>query len=411
MRLSVLLLLCFLVGVLLLRLLLFPPHQAIMPDAAKITFSGRLSSSPKVKGTTQSFILRPRGYEQIFVTTPASPRLFYGERVKITGTVKKRVLEDNRTVNSIYFPTIAVEKDQGIGYRLRQHVIRVFEKYLPLDPARLLLGIAFGIKEPLSTDFSDRIRLVGLLHVIAASGMNITLLAGGLVVTLGKLLSRRMTVCITLMAILFYASFAGFEPSIVRAGIMGGLALVAGLIGRQYFGLWALCLTGYGMLLFDPLLRSDVGFQLSFLATLGIMLFTPLFAFRVPKFLEPFQQDFTTSLGAQVTTAPTLLLSFGQVSLVSLLINALILWTIPPLMVLGGLAAIVSFLFEPLAAVLLYLCLPLLLLFRYLVLVFSRVPFAIHTETIQSLFLIGYYMLLLILIVLLRRRGLRKTDE
>lgn len=396
--------------VFLVRLFVFPVVTRSLPDNRRMTLSVKLTSSPKVKGTTQTFVISPKGYENILVTSPSTPRLYYGERVKMSGTLKKKLLENKETINTIYFPTLVIQKDQDRGFAVRQKVIAVFEKYLPLDLAHLLLGIAFGIKEPLSQVFSDQIRLVGLLHVIAASGMNITLLAGGLVALLGRVLTRRMTIGITLLSIAAYAAFAGFEPSIVRAGIMGSLALLASLLGKQYFGLWALFLTGYVMLLIDPQLILDVGFQLSFLATFGIMTLKPFLAFKTPKALTAFKEDFTTSLSAQAATAPILLMTFGQVSFNSLLVNVLLLWTVPPLMVIGGAAAIAGFVFEPLAGLILYLSLPVLLLFQTVVVFFSSFPLILAMDSVPLSFLIIYYALLLFLIGLLKRKRAKRHE-
>lgn len=389
---------------LLLRIFLFPPQTRQMPEGKKIHFVATIESTPKHKGNLQTFLASVKGYEPVLITAPSVPRLSYGQKIEVAGILQTIVLDDKKPLKTSSFPVIRSVKEQGWLFTLRSNITYTFEAYLPTDLGRLLLGIVFGIKEPLSSSFEDQIRSVGLLHVIAASGMNITLLAGALVVILEKVFSRKKTIGITLLLLFVYAAFAGFQPSIVRAAIMGSLALFAGLVGKQYFGLWALCVTGYVMLMVDPSLLSNVGFQLSFLATLGIMLIKPVLQLSFPKILKPLEEDLTTTFSAQVATTPILLATFGQVSLISLVVNALILWTIPPLMILGGLAAILSLIFEPLAALFLYLCLPLLWIFKAVTELFAGIPFPLQIEDLPGWYVIIYYMALCILIYKVRKK-------
>lgn len=400
-----------LAAVFLVRIVLLSPKDQPYRDGQKITLLTRIESSPKVKGTLQTFRVHPRRYEPITVTAPSYQRLYYGQKVKLSGTLKRRMLEDKRVVNSIYFPIITLHQEQGLLFVLRQRVTQVFEGILPPDHARLLLGVSFGMKEPFSPAFSEAVKQVGLLHVIAASGMNITLLVGALVAILGRLFSRKTTIISTLLCIICYAAYAGFEPSIVRASIMGSLALFAGLMGRQYFGLWALFLTAYVMIMLDVRILHDVGFHLSFLATLGIIIIKPLLSLSILKPLGVIGDDLTTSMSAQVTTVPLLLGTFGEFNLLSLLANAAILWTVPPLMILGGIGAIASFIFEPLAVFVLFVTYPLLSVFILSVEMFSLVTWRIEVSKLPVWIGILYYIVICILIVLLRRLNIGDKHE
>jgi len=127
-------------------------------------------------------------------------------------------------------------------------------------------------------------------------------------------------------------------------------------------GAYILFLTGFVMLFLWPQFLTDVGFQLSFAATLGIMVIPSLFK----RWENALSGDFLTTFSAQATTLPILLGSFGTYSLWSVLVNLLVLWTVPVLMILGGFAAMVSFVFAPLSKLLLYLCLPFLVYFQFI---------------------------------------------
>src|SRR6185312_6794584 len=116
----------------------------------------------------------------------------------------------------------------------------------------------------------------GVLHVIAASGMNVTFVSAALLFSLGLFLNRRNALLFGSLGIIFYLFLVGLQPSILRASIMGLLAFGAGLLGRQHIGIFALFVSGYVLLLWQPNFLFDVGFQLSFMATCGIMFMKPL---------------------------------------------------------------------------------------------------------------------------------------
>lgn len=129
------------------------------------------------------------------------------------------------------------------------------------------------------------------------------------------------------------------------------VAFGAGILGRQKTGILTLFMSGYLLLLWQPNFLFDVGFQLSFMATCGIMfvksLLDQLFI-KLGKIGEVSGETVTTTLAAQLGTLPILLSVFGQVDVLSIFVNALVLWTVPFLMIFGSLAAIGCLLFVPL---------------------------------------------------------------
>lgn len=393
--------------ILVVRFITFDASLLSFPEASPVTFTASLTTTPKIYGGTQSFLLQPQGYESVSITTASYPAFHYGQELRVAGTVDKKMLENEKIVRTMYFPHIEPLKDQSVLYELRSIIRESFEATLPQDEARLLMGIVFGIKEPLSTGFQEQIQEVGLLHVIAASGMNITLLIAGLVLLLERFFTRRMTLYITLVAILLYAGFAGFQPSIVRASLMGGAAVTAALLGRQYFGLWMLGITGYIMLLFDPLLISNVGFQLSFLATIGIIIIKPVFDSFFSKKIHLFEEDTTTTVAAQIMTIPIILGAFGQFNLISIPANAAILWMVSPLMILGGIAALLSLISQSLAAYVLYLCLPFLWLFKTMTAFFSQFHLTIQVESFSLFATVVYFLFVFWILFLIKGRARR----
>src|SRR3989338_9025540 len=142
---------------------------------------------------------------------------------------------------------------------------------LPEPHASLLNGIIFGYKAQLSPALYQSLVDTGTLHIIALSGMNITILAS-LTANATLFLGRRLSSLVTIGLIVLFVMLVGMSPTVVRAAIMGSMSLLAIYFGRQYQALLALVLTSLIMLLFDFDLLKSLSFQLSFLATLGLIL-------------------------------------------------------------------------------------------------------------------------------------------
>jgi competence protein ComEC len=249
------------------------------------------------------------------------------------------------------------------------------------------LGIVFGIKQNISSEFLQEIQNVGLTHVIAASGMNVTLVSGFIFYFLSLFFKRQLATFLSILGIVFYVALAGFEPSIIRAAIMGIIVFSSQILGRGQYTFLTLLLTGFIMLFISPEYLLSISFQLSYTATLGILYLPKLFT----RYVNLFTQDLITTLSAQIATLPILLLNFGSFSVVSILVNVLVLWTIPILMILGSLAAIFSPIFPIFSTVFLYLCLPFLIYFEKVVSLFSGLMPQVSVDSFPWQFAASYY--------------------
>ncbi|MBI3577369.1 ComEC/Rec2 family competence protein [Candidatus Gottesmanbacteria bacterium] len=149
----------------------------------------------------------------------------------------------------------------------------VINQLLPEPHAGLLAGISFGTKATLSKVLVNDLIKTGTLHIVALSGMNITIVSSVVSLTLLRLVSRRITSLLTIGMIIGFIWFVGISPSVIRAAIMGILSLLAVIFGRQSWPLFAWILAVSSMLLLNPQWIGDLSFQLSALATLGIILF------------------------------------------------------------------------------------------------------------------------------------------
>lgn len=383
-------LLLFLLITLSFRFFFFYSDQPRLVDGQEIRFQTIILSQPQILGSRQVLTANYKN-RKIRITTSRFPELNYGKSVLILGKITNK---DDRLL--IYFPKIEmVDKPSNVFdnslktiSNLRQKLISLFSQTLPSPSSSLLLGIIFGIKEQMPKDFSDNLRSTGVFHVIAASGMNVTLVAGFISSFFALFLKRQIAIALSILGIMFYAVLAGLEASIIRASIMGIIVFSAQIMGRQTLALNGLFFTGFIMLFIDPTLISDIGFQLSFGATAGI-----LFIKKVP-----------TTIAAQLATLPILLANFGTYSIYSVLVNGLVLWTVQILMAIGGIGALVGLIFEPFGQLIIYFSYPLLIYFETIVNFFGKIGGVINISDIPWQFIVGYYCLLSSVLLIFKRK-------
>ncbi len=392
-----------------LRIGLLNQNVSNYKNGDQVLLERTLQQEPQKVGGTGRFSVFLEANQKVFITTTAFPLIHYGQAVRISGILKTRVIDNEKVIYTMSFPKIeAIQKRSNIvlslAYAIRQKIVDTFTSLLPASSAGLLLGIVFGVTDSMSKEMVDDFKLVGMLHMVAASGMNVSLLGGFVSSLFAYFLKRQAALIATIAFILFYTLLAGAQPSIVRAAIMGILVWSAQIIGRQAISVWILALTGYGMLLFDPYLLSDIGFQLSFAATLGLLVLRPLF--EVKKSI--LGEDLVTTFIAQLATLPIILANFGMYSPVSLLVNALALWPVPMLMVLGSLGALAGFIWQPLASVFLYLSLPLLLYIEYMAKFSSKFAFVLTFDSFPIPAVVGYYMILASFMLIRRKQVVSK---
>lgn len=216
---------------------------------------------------------------------------------------------------------------------LRSSIVEFIRSGLPEPHSSLLLGIILGIKSGFPPDFYEALRVTGTLHVVVVSGFNITVIIN----TLANLLvfiPLRLRVFITLLLITAFVLLVGVNPPVVRAAIMGSIALLGTVLGRQNDALRAFLLAVVLMLIFQPSWAGELSFQLSFLATSGLIVVFPLLDKALPGkgFLR---SDLLTTLAAQIMVWPLLAYKFGTISLLSPVVNTLVLWTIPIITYIG----------------------------------------------------------------------------
>ncbi|MFC1600610.1 ComEC/Rec2 family competence protein [Patescibacteria group bacterium] len=295
----------------------------------------------------KSQYLRLKGYK---IYLPKYPEINYGDEVIIKGVVDKDSLKKAELIK--------VNETTKILIKLRSRLIDFFQKSLPFRHASLVSGVVMGSKQGLDMQFWEKLKNTGTVHVVVASGMNVTIVAKFLITLLAIVLPRRKAIPFALVGIWSYSILSGFDAPIVRASIMGSLAFIAQELGRLYYAGRTLLITAVLMVLIKPEWIIDLGFILSFVATASILLIEePINSFfkKVPSFLR---SDLSATLSAQIGVAPILYASFGQFNLLSPIYNIAVLWTIPIITLIGMISGITSLVFVPLGQLILYLAYP-----------------------------------------------------
>ena len=277
---------------------------------------------------------------------------------------------------------------------LRSDLDKKIIRYLPSPQAELLSGILLGQNKKLPGQFKLALRDTSTLHIVVASGQNLSMVAGFFFLLAG-LIKRKTAIFLSFLAVIFYVCLTGAQVPILRAAIMVLAGYLAQILGREKDSIWVIALTAGLMLLINPKWITDLSFQLSFLATLGVIGVAPILL-RLFNFLPQFiKGDLSVSLAAQALVMPVIGQNFHQLSLVALPTNVLVLWTVPFIMILGSIFLVSSFIISPLAPLLALILNLLLTYFMYIVQFFASLPFAWeYVGELNWIVWAGYYLVL-----------------
>lgn len=362
-------------------------HVAWYNGRGEVTLVGVVHAEPEPRGThwrarvAARAITHAYGYAPVrglvLATLPAYSVVHEGDVVRLRGTLTEPpVWEDfsyrdylarEGIFSLMSMPSVEVlERPARRGLRqllgaLRARGEAVIAALIPNPEAALLTGILLGREGGISADVMNAFRTTSTAHIIAISGFNITVIAGALLKMLTRSLGRRWAVAMTIPAVALYAVFVGADPPVVRAAIMGGIGLVALLLGRRSDALNALAVSALLMTAIRPQAIWDVGFQLSFAATLGMILYAAPLHRRVGAFLSAripaawgkvvvgwFGDALAATLAAQVLTLPLTVAYFHNLSPISIVANLFIVPAQPQVMTWGGVALLLGLVWIPL---------------------------------------------------------------
>jgi len=368
------------------------PDKIWFYNGQEIEFIGVINREPdlradKVKLTvgaefveTQNFASLPvRG--NVLITAPLYPNYSYGDELKIKCQLKApeqiddfyydRYLATQDIYATCYNPQITTLPNPPLskGRELYSKILQLKSQLadamgagLPEPENSLLQGMILNNRGELPEELKNSFAQAGITHIIAISGMNISIIS---VIIINCLiaagLSRRWALICSAAALAAYLTLIGLPASAVRAGVMAFAAMLAVFFGRLNKLTNALVFAAVLMLLVNPKsLRDDVGFQLSFLALLSIIYVYPIFKELAEKIIKSETRNFSPllksaidiivlTLAAQVLTLPVIVLNFHQVSIIAPLVNVLVLFLLPFIMVSGLIAPVAGILIPSLA--------------------------------------------------------------
>jgi competence protein ComEC len=346
-------------GLIAVRLALVPAGPASLDRAPDGDGPWRLvvesTGSPR-DGAQTATLATPSGSEHPFrvaATLPRYPIVIPGDHVVVAGAIRPRpdspygtYLARIGAVGTLLSRTLEVQpapEDPGRRLEeLRRGAAEALARVLPEPEAGLAAGILVGLRDLVDRDLAAAFTTAGVSHVVAISGWNIAIVAAAIAALTGGLGRRRRSV-VTLIAIVAYVAFSGASASVVRAALMAGVVLLARETGRAGRAAAALGWAATILLVSDPGLIGDAGFQLSSLATAGLIAWaTPLTDWlerhgrgRLPHWLA---ESLGVSLAAQAATLPIVLVSFGRLAIVSPAVNLLVVPLVAPAMAAGVIA-------------------------------------------------------------------------
>lgn len=314
------------------------------PQDVPVQITGRVVQDPIVFENKRQVVIHGiRAYLDLY------PEVVYGDLVVLEGEIQDQVLREAKLVEV---------KSGGGLYEIRERIISGFERSLPQPHSALVSGIVLGSKSGMPDDFWEKLKFTGTAHVVVASGMNVTFVISFLLNFLISFMKRQKAILISVSGAWIYVLLSGFDAPLIRAAVMGSIAFSAQAMGRVSSAISALFISAAFMLIVRPEWFFDLGFILSFTATLSLIIFEPKVSRLLSKVPLILKKDLATTIAAQIGVTPILLVSFGSVNIFSPFINALVLWTIPPIMVTGAIASVIGLAVPKLGEVVVMLALP-----------------------------------------------------
>lgn len=356
------------------------------------------------------------------IKTKLYPKFNYGDRISFKGKLLKPInflnkedpdrqfdYEGYLAKSNIYYEmksaeVVAIHTDlepipeqsfKRFLFSLKRNFVNNLKQHLGEPHAALASGLVVGEKAALPSDLLMDFRIVGLIHIVVLSGYNITIV-GAAIRKLLSFLPRVWGIVLGGFGIVAFGVLVGGGATVVRSCFMAGIALSADIIRRDYDVTRALIFVGLIMLIQNPMiLFHDPSFQLSFLATLGLVLLAGPVEKRlgfVPESLG-MRSVVAATIATQIFVSPYILYMMGNISIIGVVVNILVLPAIPITMLLVFLTGAVGMISFSVANVISWFTQLLLSYELFMVETFARLPFAsVHIPAFSKWWVVGFYV-------------------
>lgn len=337
--------------------------QLVQLIGESVTVSGVVISDPEISGDQQRFTFDAETivnedaitkiHDRILVSLPQYPAVEYGDKILLTAQLD--VPERFATEYGRMFAYDNFLRSQKIGYTMFAHnyefiddgersllIAKLFQwkhglfsslaRYVHAPYESIARAMVFGDKSGIPDDMQTAFQKTGLIHIMVLSGYNITIIAVALL-AVTRPLGKRFGIIISACAIILFLLMTGLTPTSLRAGIMGTIGLLALATYRRSNTLRALVLAAAIMAIANPfVVFESVSFQLSFMATLGLIVLSPLFSFTWITQTFGLREIIASTIATQLAVLPLLTSSIGMVSVIGIIMNLFVVPIVPIIM-------------------------------------------------------------------------------
>ncbi|HEX8390501.1 MAG TPA: ComEC/Rec2 family competence protein [Candidatus Saccharimonadales bacterium] len=377
-----------------------------------VQLRGTLATDPKLQSGRQAVALSAitiggRSYPgDVYATMYTNVGLKRGDTVTINGKMRAAFASYGAAITASKLER--VERPINVIRDIREQFAAAVRAHVLEPMASLGLGFVVGQRSTLPASLDDQLKIVGLTHIVVASGYNLTILVRFMMRLLARH-SRYLALLGSGLLITGFVLFSGFSPSMTRAVIVTGLSLLAWYVGRRFQPVLLIGYVAAGTAVWDPMfVWSDLGWYLSFFAFAGVLIIAPLLLktlYRKRNPSPPEQLVFET-VSAEVMALPLVAISFGTIPVFALLANVLVAPFIPAAMVLTALTGVTGWLNETIGSL---VGMPTTVLIAYMIAVvqwLAELPSAQVELDLGLLAVVGWYGVLgLLAIIAWRRTG------
>ncbi len=403
------------------RYLFFIPKAPNLDSfiSKEVELEGFVYDFPRETEYSLRFTVKQIGEDNYFlVSTDKGQDIFYGDKLKIKGVLKKPenfMTDTGREFNyerylankNIYYIIDKAKldileprsrKDLRFGlYKIRAIFSENISHMISYKESNLALGLLLGDKSGFDKKINEDFIKTGTIHIVALSGYNITIIAENVIKVFGLIVSKNLSIIFSFFTIIFFIIMTGAEATAVRAGVMASILLLSKILGRNYYAKRILFIAFFLMLAYDLRYILDMSFQLSFLATFGILYIHPIIFSKINFITIRFKirEMVSTTMSATISVLPLILYSTGVLSIVSLPANILILPVIPFAMLFSFLTGLITILSPYLAYPFAFISEILLSYILYIVRSFSSFSFSsVNISSFSIIFVLIIYGLM-----------------